>query len=146
MTWRPLTVAVLVCVSADAARARMATGRGTMADAARFGSTAVRRDALRRLAAAEPEAALPLLRQALREGKPQPAARVAFRALRRLRGAARPAALEMLLSEHWPERKAAVCLLRHWGDLRPEQRRKALADPHVAVRHAATWRRRPQLG
>ena len=56
-----------------------------------------------------------------------------------------PAALEMLESEHWGERKAAVGLLRQWGKLTDTQRDKALADPHVAVRHAAVGSRHGEL-
>ena len=52
---------------------------------------------------------------------------------------------DMLGSEHWTERKAAYSLLRRWGKLSPAQQARGLADPHVAVRHAANWRwpRRP---
>jgi len=49
---------------------------------------------------------------------------------------AHPLAEEMLGSDSWQERKAAVCLLRRWGRLTPKQRRQAEADTHVAVRHA----------
>lgn len=125
------------------ARTRMATGCATFEDAARHGPTAARKAALRQLATDTPELALPLLRLALREGKPKPVARLAFRQMRRLREIARPVATAMLDSEYWGERKAAVCLLRHWGELTPEQRERALADPHIAVRHAAVWRPRP---
>jgi hypothetical protein len=54
-----------------------------------------------------------------------------------LREAAEPVVLEMLKSDAWTERKAAVCLLRRWGKLTPEQEDRARNDPHVAVRHAA---------
>ena len=46
-------------------------------------------------------------------------------------------ALEMLASADWLERKAAVCLLLRWGKLTEQQRQKARADEHVAVRAAA---------
>ena len=52
-----------------------------------------------------------------------------------------PAVLEMLVSEYWGERKAAVGLLRQWGKLTEAQRDRALADPHIAVRHAAMGQR-----
>ena len=50
---------------------------------------------------------------------------------------ARPVVDDMLRSEQWPERKAAVCLLRRWGELTPDAKRRALDDPHIAVQHAA---------
>ena len=44
---------------------------------------------------------------------------------------------EMLDSEHWTERRAAVCLLRRWGKLSATQKERAEQDTHVAVRHGA---------
>jgi hypothetical protein len=67
-------------------------------------------------------------------------AQEAFWQMERLGNAALPVALEMLASEHWTERKAAVCLLRRWGKLTAGQKAKAEQDSHVAVRHAANWR------
>ena len=52
-----------------------------------------------------------------------------------------PAVLEILASEHWGERKAAVGLLRQSGELAEARRDCAPADPHVAVRHAAVGQR-----
>ena len=49
---------------------------------------------------------------------------------------------EMIGSEDWAERKAAVCLLRRWGKLTPEQQAQAERDPHIAVQHAAHARSR----
>ena len=51
-----------------------------------------------------------------------------------------PIARDMLASAHWPERKAAVGLLKRWGTLTPEDLAAARNDPHVAVRHAAVGR------
>ena len=85
---------------------------------------------------------IPELRRALREGKPRKPAQEAFRRMLKLGDAAVPAAREMLQSEHWPERKAAVCLLRRWGKLAPEEKERAREDEHVAVRHAAEWKPR----
>jgi hypothetical protein len=43
----------------------------------------------------------------------------------------------MFKSENWKERKAAVCLLRRWGELTDERKAQALNDEHIAVRRAS---------
>ena len=101
------------------------------------GKTSVRRAALRILARDRGVAFLPELRRRLRESHPGPVAHEAFRQMLRLGDAALPVAQEMIKSEHWTERKAAVALLRRWGKLSPADRVRAQADPHVAVRNAA---------
>jgi len=102
------------------------------------GSPTARAAALRMLSRRKGEAFLPELRRCLREGKPGKVASEAFRQMLRLGNVAVPTAEEMLTSEHWPERKAAVALLRRWGKLTDEQRTRAEADSHIAVRLAAT--------
>ena len=119
----------------------LSTSRGDVTPMAerlyRAGTPAGRAAALRILARDRGTELLPELRCCLREAGPGKVTREAFRQMRRLRDAALPTALEMFESEEWTERKAATCLLRRWGKLTPEQKQKALADPHVAVRHAA---------
>ncbi len=78
---------------------------------------------------------LPELRQRLATGR-SAIARSAFRAVERLGQEAVPMAEDMLSTQNWKERKAAVCLLRRWGILTDEQRATAEADEHVAVRRA----------
>jgi RNA polymerase sigma factor (sigma-70 family) len=80
------------------------------------------------------------LRQVLREGKPVKVAREAFWAMHKLRDAAIPTVREMLESEHWTERKAAVCLLRRWNLLADADRAHALKDQCAAVRLAIAQR------
>ena len=99
---------------------------------------ALRQAAVRLLARQRGAEALPLLRQLLAEGRPGKVAREAFHQIRRMGARALPAAMEMLKSEHWGERKAAVCLLRRWGRLTPELRSRAETDDHIAVRHGVT--------
>jgi RNA polymerase sigma-70 factor (ECF subfamily) len=103
---------------------------------AQEGPPAVRAAAVRLLVRERKADSIPELRRRLKEGQPRKVAQEAFRQMRRLGDAALPVALQMLESEHWTERKAAVCLLRHWGKLTAAQRARALADPHVAVRQA----------
>ena len=100
------------------------------------GSPSVRAAAIRTLARRRGATYLPELRRCLAAGQPRKVAQVAFHQLYKLRDDARPLAEEMLDSDSWQERKAAVCLLRRWGALTPEQRQKAKTDAHVAVRHA----------
>ena len=119
------------------AKLRMARGSATAQDISRFGPPSARAAGLRELARTKGAACLPELRRCLREGRPGKVAHEAFHQMRRLGDAAAPTAAEMFESEAWTERKAAVCLLRRWGKLSPQQEVKALADPHVAVRHAA---------
>jgi len=88
----------------------------------REGSPAVRAAAVRVLARQKGKSCLSELRQHLRAGRPRKAAQEAFRQMLRLRETARPLAEEMLGSEHWTERKAAVCLLRRWGKLTKSQK------------------------
>lgn len=119
------------------AQAQLVAGQATRADMVDFGSPTVRADALRKLAVESGLAALPQLRRSLADGTPKKLAREAFWQMHALGPAAEPVALEMLDSELWTERKAAICLLRRWGKLTPEQKAQALTDTHVAVRHAA---------
>jgi len=77
----------------------------------------------------------------MRVARPQKVTRTAFRWMRHFKDAAMPTVLEMLVAEHWGERKAAVGLLRQWGKLTEAHRKRALADPHIAVRHAAVGQR-----
>jgi len=104
----------------------------------REGTPAVRAAAVRVLARQKGEGCLPELRRHLRAGRPRKAAQEAFWQILRLRDAALPVVDEMLGSEHWTERKAAVCLLRRWGKLTQEKKARAERDPHIAVRHAAS--------
>lgn len=103
----------------------------------RNATPSVRAAAVRMLAREHGRAFLPELRRCLREGRPRKVAREAFRHVLRLGDAARPTAQQMLRSSHWTERKAAVALLRRWGQLTPDQRAQAQNDPHIAVRLAA---------
>ena len=81
--------------------------------------------------------ALAELRQCLRDGKPGKAARAAFWQMLRYPEAALPMVREMLSSEHWTERRAAVGLLRRWGKMTEQEREQARQDPHPAVHIAA---------
>jgi hypothetical protein len=108
-----------------------------MAALLRGGTPATRAAAVRLLAKAKGTAALPQLRELLRHGRPRKVAQEAFRRMLAMRDAAHATAREMLKSEHWTERKAAVALLRRWGKLSREDAALASRDPHVAVRKAA---------
>jgi len=119
------------------ARLRVNTGQATSWDMLLCGGSHARRMSLRKLVETQGAEAIPELRRTLRETRPQQAAREAFRQMRRMRERALPDVLEMLSSEYWGERKAAVGLLRQWSRLTDSQRENALADPHIAVRHAA---------
>ena len=110
----------------------------------RDGAPAVRQAALRMLARQQPVDLLPELRRCLREGRPRKLAQEAFWQMHRLGDAAMPIVTEMLTSDHWTERKAALSLLRRWNKLTPEQQAHAKQDPHAAVRHAANWHPRWQ--
>ena len=123
------------------ARARLWKGQATEADILRCGGPHARKAVLRKVVARQRAEAIPELRRCLREAGPQQVTREAFRQMRRMKNAAMPAVLEMLESEHWGQRKAAVGLLRQWGTLTDAQRDRALADPHIAVRHAAVGHR-----
>ena len=92
--------------------------------------------ALRILARQKGAEFIPELRQVLRKGKPVKVAREAFWAMHKLRDAAIPTVREMLESEHWTERKAALSLLQRWNLLADADRARALKDPHPAVRLA----------
>lgn len=120
----------------------LAKSRGTLATETvqallQHGTPAVRAAAVRLLAKAKGASALPELRRLLREGRPRKLAQEACRQMLRLGEAAYGTAREMLESEHWTERKAAVVLLRRWGRLSQRQAERARSDPHVAVRKAA---------
>jgi len=121
------------------AQVRIAAGAETAEDLLRFGTPSVRAAAVRKLARTKGRPFLPELRQYLREGRPRKVAQEAFWQVYRLRDAAMPVVLEMLDSEHWTERKAALCLLRRWGKLTREQKKCGESDSHIAVRHAANW-------
>jgi len=121
------------------AKVRLASGRGTPDDLLRHGTPSSRMAAVRALARENGAAFIPELRRCLCEGRPRKVAQEAFWQMFRLRDAARPAVEQMLESEHWTERKAALCLLRRWGTLTPEQQEQGEADEHIAVRHAANW-------
>jgi len=112
---------------------------------ARKAAPSVHAAAIRILAKQKGNAAIPELRRRLRECRPGKAAREAFRQMFRLHDAAVSTARDMLTSEHWPERKAAVALLRRWGKLSPKQACRLINDPHVAVRDAAgPWPKPPR--
>jgi hypothetical protein len=122
----------------------LARSRGSGAQSAvekllRHGTPSVRAVCIRILTRERGEGFLPELRRCLHEGTPGKVAREAFWSMHRLGAAAEDTALEMLVSEDWTERKAALCLLRHWGKLSPAQKKHAGTDPHPAVRHAARW-------
>ena len=126
------------------ARVRLDAGAPTADDLCRVGPPSVRAANLRRRARDSGQATLPGLRACLRENKPHKVAQEAFRQMLRLGDAALPVAVEMLESDHWTERKAAVCLLRRWGKLTSDQKARALADTHIAVCHAAEWHPSPR--
>jgi len=123
------------------AKARLATSRATPEDILLCGAPERRKSAVRELAREKGAESLPVLRRCLREGRPQKVASQAFREMRRMKQVAVPAVLEMLESDHWGERKAAVGLLRQWGLLTDDQRAAASQDQHISVRHAAAGRR-----
>ncbi|MFA6109057.1 MAG: sigma-70 family RNA polymerase sigma factor [Candidatus Latescibacterota bacterium] len=104
------------------------------------GPPAARAAATRILARQQGAALLPRLRECLAAGRPRKVAQEAFWQVHRLREDARPMVEEMRRSPLWTERRAAVSLLRRWGELTPPQRAEAEADPHVAVQHAARWK------
>ena len=108
------------------------------------GGSSARVAAVRILSRQKGAANLPELRRCLAAtpAHKRKVGREAFRQVFALRDAAVPMATEMLGSEGWAERKAAVCLLRRWGRLTPEQQTQAEGDPHIAVRHAAHARSR----
>ena len=89
--------------------------------------------------------AIPQLRTLLRETRPGKVAQTAFWEMFKMREDAAPVARDMLASEHWGERKAAVCLLRRWGELTDEEKARACKDKHIAVRHAAEGWNGPYL-
>jgi len=121
------------------AKVRIAPGTSSAEEVFRYGAPSVRAAALRKLASEKGSGILPELRRCLCEGTPRKVAQEAFRCMLRLGNAAVGTAEQMLTSEHWTERKAAYCLLRRWGKLTDEQRKRGEKDPHVAVRHAANW-------
>ena len=123
------------------AKARLATSQATREDILLCGAPEQRKSAVRELAREKGAESLPVLRECLREGRPQKVASRAFREMRRMKQVAVPTALEMLESDRWGERKAAVGLLRQWGLLTDDQRVAASQDEHIAVRHAAAGHR-----
>ena len=125
--------------------ARVAAGQAGRDDILISGQPEQQRAVLKEIISEQGAAAIPILRQVLRRARPSKPATTAFRWMRHFKEAAEPAVLEMLDSEHWGERKAAVGLLRQWGKLTDAQRERALADPHIAVRHAAVGSRHGEL-
>ena len=121
--------------------ARVVSGQADRDDVLLCGQPEQQQATLKELIAEQGEGVIPILRRCLRVAWPQKVTRTAFRWMRHFKDAAEPAALEMLESEHWGERKAAVGLLRQWGKLTDVQRERALADTHIAVRHAAVGKR-----
>jgi len=121
------------------ARSRPEEARGTILELFRRGTQAVRAAALRILARQRGSQFLAELRRCLREGRPRKVAQEAFWQMLSLGDAAMPTVKEMLDSDLWTERKAALCLLRRWGKLTAAQKAHAQQDPHRAVRHAANW-------
>jgi hypothetical protein len=121
------------------ARAEPQLGAAAAEKVLAAGRPAVRAAALRILARLRGAEMIGELRRLLREGKPRKVAQEAFWQLHRLGGAAELAVEAMLRSEHWQERRAAVCLLRRRSRLTDEQKARAEADEHVAVRQAARW-------
>ena len=111
---------------------------GTLQTLYRDGTPAVRAAALRMMVEFRGAAMIGELRKCLRAGKPRKVAHVAVKALRRLRPAADAVVREMLGSEYWTERKAAVSILRRWGELTDAMRAKAGEDPHPGVCASAT--------
>ncbi len=105
----------------------------------RAGGRKMRKAALHILAKQRGADFLPELRRCLGGGRPRhgEVARAAFWQIYKLGTAVEPMVREMLDSEDWLERKAGVCLLRRWGKLSAEQRRRAREDEHIAVRRAA---------
>jgi len=120
-------------------QARLLQGDQTTEYLLRYGTPSARAALVRRLAQERGAAFLPELRRFLAEGQPRKVSQEAFWQMFGLRDAAMPVAQEMLASEAWPERKAALCLLRRWGKLSPRQQAQARKDAHPAVRHAADW-------
>jgi len=120
-------------------QARLLQGDQTTEDLLHYGPPSARAALVRRLARERGAAFLPELRRCLAEGQPRKVSQEAFWQLFRLRDAAMPTVREMLVSDAWPERKAAVCLLRRWSNLTPQQQAQARKDTHPAVRHAADW-------
>ena len=101
------------------------------------GSPSQRAGALRALAACKGGGLIEQLRACIREGKPSKVAREAIRQMQRLDEVARPAVHEMMTSEHWTERKAALTILRRWGRLTPGTLDRGKSDSHLAVRKTA---------
>jgi len=77
------------------------------------------------------------LRACLRAGKPKKVAREALEQLQRLGEQAEPLVREMLTSEHWTERKAALTLLHRWDRLGTDVLERLKDDPHIALRKQA---------
>ena len=121
--------------------ARVVSGQAGREDILLSGQPEQQRTVLKELIAEQGPAVIPILRQVLRRARSAQPTTTAFRWMRHFEEAAEPAVLEMLISEHWGERKAAIGLLRQWGKLTDAQREEALADPHIAVRHAAVGSR-----
>jgi RNA polymerase sigma-70 factor (ECF subfamily) len=120
------------------ARSRLAQAGPMVEEIFQDGSPSIRAAAARILARQREASFLPELRRCLAEGQPRKVAQEAFRQVLRLGDVALPTVEEMFNSERWTERKAAVCLLRRWGKLTPEQKARAENDPHIAVRQAVS--------
>lgn len=109
----------------------------------RDGTPAVQAAALHVLAGRQGATMIGELRECLRGGRPRKVAHVAVKALRRLRPEADSVVRDMLNSPHWTERKAAVSILRRWGELTDAMRAAAATDPHPAVRGSAAASKLP---
>jgi len=120
-------------------QARIQAGQASADDILHYGPPTIRAQAVRKLAQENGPEYVPELRRLLRKGQPRKVAQEAFRQMYRLRDSAVPTVEQMLASQHWTERKAALCLLRRWDKLTAEQQSQGRQDPHVAVRHAADW-------
>ncbi len=121
------------------ARAQVKEGTAMTEGVLDYGTPAVRAVEVRKISREKGMDIFPELRRFLREVRPRKVAQEAFWQVYRLGEKAIPAVGDMFHSEHWGERKAAVCLLRRWKKLTSDQKSRALKDPHPAVRHAAEW-------
>lgn len=121
------------------AQVHISNSEATAEDVFYHGTPSTQTAAAKELARQKGTSFLPNLRQCLREGQPRKVAQEAFWLMYRFGDAAMTTVTEMLGSDLWTERKAAVCLLRRWGKLSLAQKARAEADPHIAVRHAAKW-------
>ncbi len=85
--------------------------------------------------------ALPHLKQSLAHARPRnsKASRSAFHHLVKMGVQVAPEIQTWLNDDNWLLRKAAASLLKRWKKLTPDLQKQLAKDPHIAVRHAATW-------